>query len=85
MVIRWPASLDGRRQVHDMIHFTDWLPTLLAMAGAEPPRDLKLDGINVMSTLQGERGKVPTERYWQWNRYTPEPNATPRCATADGS
>ena len=72
MVMRWPAGLDGRRQVHDMIHFTDWLPTLLAMAGAEPPRDLKLDGINVMPTLQGEHGKVPTERFWQWNRYTPD-------------
>ena len=23
-------------------------------------------------TLQGERGKVPTERFWQWNRYTPD-------------
>ncbi len=72
MVMRWPAGLDGRRQVHDMIHFTDWLPTLLALAGAEPPRDLKLDGINVMPTLQGDRGKVPTERFWQWNRYTPD-------------
>ena len=72
MVIRWPAGLDGRRQVHDMIHFTDWLPTILALAGAEPPRDLKLDGINVMPTLQGEHGKVPTERFWQWNRYTPD-------------
>jgi arylsulfatase A-like enzyme len=72
MVIRWPAGLDGRRRVHDMIHFTDWLPTLLALASAEPPRDLKLDGINVMPALQGEHGKVPTERFWQWNRYTPD-------------
>ncbi len=72
MVIKWPARLEGRRQVHDMVHFTDWLPTLLALAGAEPPRDLKLDGINVTPTLQGERGKVPTQRFWQWNRYTPD-------------
>jgi arylsulfatase A-like enzyme len=72
MVLRWPAGLDGGRQVHDMIHFTDWLPTLLALAGTEAPRDLKLDGINVSPTLQGERGKVPSERFWQWNRYTPD-------------
>jgi arylsulfatase A-like enzyme len=63
-----------------MIHFTDWLATLLAMAGAEPPHSLHLDGINVTPTLQGEHGKVPTERFWQWNRYTPdaECNATMR-------
>ena len=38
MIVRWPAGFDGRRQLHDMVHFTDWLPTLLAVAGAEPPR-----------------------------------------------
>jgi arylsulfatase A-like enzyme len=83
MVIRWPAGLDGRRQVHEMIHFTDWLPTILALAGAEPPRDLKLDGIDVSPTLQGDRGKVPTERFWQWNRYTPDGECN--AAMRDGS
>jgi len=55
-----------------MIHFTDWLPTILALVGIEAPRDLKLDGIDAMPALRGERGKVPTERFWQWNRYTPD-------------
>jgi arylsulfatase A len=55
-----------------MIHFTDWFPTILALAGTEAPRDLKLDGIDVMPAIRGERGIVPTRRFWQWNRYTPE-------------
>ena len=71
MVLRWPDGLDGRRQVHEMVHFTDWLPTLLALAGAEPPSDVRLDGTNILPVLQGERGKVNTTRFWQWNRYTP--------------
>jgi arylsulfatase A-like enzyme len=71
MVIRWPAGLAGRRHIHDMVHFTDWLPTLMAVAGTETPRDLKLDGVDVMPALQGERGKVCPRRFWQWNRYTP--------------
>jgi arylsulfatase A-like enzyme len=72
MVMRWPAALDAGRQVHDMIHFTDWLPTLVSIAGAPLPRDRKLDGIGVMPVLCGDRGKVPDERFWQWNRYTPD-------------
>src|SRR6202158_835223 len=44
MVLRWPAGLDGRRKLDTMVHFTDWLPTLLAIADIEPPRDLQLDG-----------------------------------------
>jgi arylsulfatase A len=71
MVLRWPAGLAGRRQLDEMIHFTDWLPTLLAVAGSEPPRDVNLDGVNVLPVLQGERGTVCTTRFWQWNRYTP--------------
>jgi arylsulfatase B len=72
MVMRWPAGLDGGREVGEMIHFTDWLPTLLAIAGAPPPRELRLDGIDVLPLLQSERGKVPDERFWQWNRYAPD-------------
>ncbi len=72
MVMRWPERLGAARQVNEMIHFTDWLPTVLSIAGAERPRDRKLDGIDVMPVLQGERGNVPDERFWQWNRYTPD-------------
>jgi arylsulfatase A-like enzyme len=72
MVVRWPAGgLAGGRMVHEMVHFADWLPTLLAMAGLEPPRELKLDGCNVLPVLRGEDGSVIATRFWQWNRYTP--------------
>lgn len=71
MVLRWPAGLAPRRTVADLVHFTDWLPTLLAVAGATPPPALRLDGIDVLPVLQGERGRVPEQRFWQWNRYVP--------------
>ena len=71
MVLRWPAGLDGRRTLHDMVHFTDWLPTLLGAAGSAPPPALQLDGIDVLSRLRGAGGRVCERRFWQWNRYTP--------------
>jgi arylsulfatase A-like enzyme len=76
MVMRWPAGIDGGgRTIDAMVHFTDWLPTIIAAAGMPPvgiARDLKLDGENVLPILKGERGKVPEQRFWQWNRYTPD-------------
>ena len=54
-----------------MVHFTDWLPTLLAAAGVEPPRDVHLDGVDVLPLLRGDAANVPPQRFWQWNRYTP--------------
>jgi arylsulfatase A len=71
MAIRWPAGIDGRRQVHEMVHLTDWLPTLVGLMDGEVPNDLHLDGLDVMPVLRGERGVVNPTRFWQWNRYTP--------------
>jgi arylsulfatase A len=72
MVIRWPAGLaGGPAQIDELVHFTDWLPTLAAVAGATVAGDLPLDGVNVLPLLQGAPAEVPDVRFWQWNRYTP--------------
>jgi arylsulfatase A len=71
MVLRWPAGLAACGTLRDMVHFTDWLPTLLAVAGATPPPELRLDGVDVLPLLQGESGRLPEQRFWQWNRYAP--------------
>lgn len=70
MILRWPAGLPGRQVVHDLAHFTDWLPTLLSAAGVPRP-PVKLDGTDLLPVLRGERGVVDTTRFWQWNRYEP--------------
>jgi arylsulfatase A-like enzyme len=72
MVMRWPGGLPGDgRQIDALVHFTDWLPTLAAVAGSAAPNGLPLDGVNVLPLLQGDPVEVPDVRYWQWNRYTP--------------
>lgn len=82
-LIRWPAGgLLGGRQAPEMVHMTDWFPTLLAAAGLGTPGRLKLDGVNVLPALRGEPGQVETRRFWQWNRYAPE--ITSNAAMRDG-
>jgi arylsulfatase A-like enzyme len=80
MIVRWPAGLPARTEIDDLVHFTDWLPTLLAAVGAPVPGDLALDGVNVLPLLRDEPMEVPPIRFWQWNRYTPvaESNAAMR-------
>jgi arylsulfatase A len=70
-IIRWPAGLKGGGTNDGFIHFTDWLPTLLAAAGVDVPEGLELDGHNVMPLLRGEADAGCDKRFWQWNRYTP--------------
>ncbi|HCE46353.1 MAG TPA: arylsulfatase [Lentisphaeria bacterium] len=72
MIMRWPDGLPGKKNIDSMMHLTDWLPTLLAMAGVELPKDnLPLDGWNNLPVLREEKGKTNTRRFWQWNRYYP--------------
>ncbi len=82
LLLRWPDGLEGNRVIRDMVHFSDWFPTLLAMADIPLPQHLKIDGINMLPVIRGENGKVCTKRFWQWNRYTPL--ATSNAAVRDG-
>lgn len=83
MILRWPAGgMTGGRRCDEFVHFTDWLPTLLAAAGTEPPADLQLDGCNALPVLQGESPPANPRRFWQWNRYTPVPECN--AAMRDG-
>jgi len=68
MVVRWPNGLPTRRTVDQLVHFTDWRPTLAAVAGAEVRNG---DGVDVLPLLQGEAADLPDARFWQWNRYDP--------------
>ncbi len=84
MIIRWPAGLPRGRVSHEMVHFADWLPTLLEMTGTPLLADtLPLDGERVLGCLRGERRAAPPPRCWQWNRYAPVPQCN--AAARDGA
>jgi len=81
-IVRWPAGMEGGREVDTLIHFTDWLPTLLAAAGVRVPDELGVDGRDVLPILRGENERGSVRRFWQWNRYTPVANCN--AAVRDG-
>ena len=71
MIMRWPAGLKGARSIDELVHFTDWLPTLLRITGIERPDGPPLDGLDIWPLLQGEAPREAPCRFWQWNGYTP--------------
>ena len=82
-VLRWPAGLQGDgRRLHDLVHFTDWVPTLLEAAGVAAAPSLPLDGRSVLPLLRGGVAAAEPKRFWQWNRYSPVP--TSNAAVRDG-
>jgi arylsulfatase A-like enzyme len=64
----WPGRITPKR-IKEPVHVVDWLPSLLAFAGATPEAALGLDGINFASALLGENSSaIPAERelHWLW-------------------
>jgi len=70
-ILRWGDGLPVGHEFHDMIHFTDWLPTLADACGIGYQAQLPLDGLNQLQSLRGDKQSVPTQRFWQYNRYDP--------------
>ena len=74
MVIRWPAALAAGQRSDELIHFTDWFPTLLNLCGVPHPDGPPLDGHDIGALLRGETLQEEPRRFWQWNGYTPVAN-----------
>jgi len=72
LMVRWPDGIKNKQTIHTMVHFCDLFPTLLAMAGIKCPKELDIDGQNILPLLRGEKLDTITKRFWQWNRYTPK-------------
>ncbi|PYJ81633.1 MAG: sulfatase [Verrucomicrobia bacterium] len=68
LIARWPGKVPADRVVDTPIINTDWLPTLVEIAGAGTPRSL--DGVSIASLLLG-RGQPKARRfYWHFPHYT---------------
>jgi arylsulfatase A-like enzyme len=68
--MRWPASLpEGRVVAGPAAHF-DIFSTIAAAAGASPPSDRIIDGVNLLPFARGEMNGRPHEAlYWRTDDY----------------
>jgi arylsulfatase A-like enzyme len=80
LLVRWPGRVPAGRVVDAPVVNTDWLPTLLDLAGAAPPRDV--DGVSLARLLTG--GRAPARRFfWHFPHYTNQ-GSRPAGAVRDG-
>ncbi|MGH7958138.1 MAG: sulfatase-like hydrolase/transferase, partial [Opitutaceae bacterium] len=67
-VFRWPGQLPAGTVCGEPIISTDILPTLLAVAGIQPPVDRVLDGRNVKAVLAGTAAAAPRDFFWEFQQ-----------------
>ena len=63
-------GVPARKVCDDLIDFSDFLPTLADIAGADLPENAKLDGRSFWPQCQGQDGNP---REWLFNYYFPRP------------
>lgn len=67
LVVKWDNKIKAGTVSEDLIDFTDFLPTLMEVAGIEKPKDLPLDGVSFLPQLMGKKGNP---RDWIYSWYT---------------
>src|SRR5207253_7483755 len=61
-VARWAGKLKPGK-FEGVAHISDWMPTLCALAGYVPEKDLKWDGQNIWPQLTGAEAAKPRTIY----------------------
>jgi arylsulfatase A len=66
-IARWPGRIRPASVCDAPVIGSDLFPTMLALAGAEAPKDRVLDGVNVLPLLTGRAARVerPQPLYWR--------------------
>ena len=61
--LRWlAAGLDKPRDIGELTHSTDLLPTLIDLCGLKKPADLECDGMSLASLIVGATDKLPERK-----------------------
>ena len=54
MIASWPGTTPAGKVSPNLVSFCDFLPTLVEVAGAKPPKDVTIDGKSIAPTLRGK-------------------------------
>jgi arylsulfatase A len=77
-ILRWPGRTKPGSVSDEPICGVDFLPTVCAITGIEPPRDRALDGASVLPVLDGNPVTRTTPLYWHFNRAAGAPKVALR-------
>lgn len=65
-IVSWPARLPHGKTNDQVSISMDWMPTLLAAAGASPDPAYPSDGINLLPMLTDAAPRQPRTLYWRY-------------------
>lgn len=66
LIANWPGKAKAGTVCDDLIDFSDFMPTLAELAGAELPKEVTIDGRSFAPQLQGKKGNPRDWIYTEW-------------------
>lgn len=57
LIANWPGTTPAGKELDDLVDTTDFFPTFAALAGAQLPAGVKIDGHSLVAQLKGEKGQ----------------------------
>ena len=66
-LIRWPGKIKSGSVHNEIMHITDLYPTIARIAGAKPPTDRIIDGVDQLDFLTGKTKKAAREGFPVYN------------------
>jgi arylsulfatase A-like enzyme len=66
-LVRWPGHIRAGSTTQQVAISMDWLPTLLAAAGARPDPAYPPDGMSLLPALTQNAAPVSRKLYWRYN------------------
>jgi uncharacterized sulfatase len=69
MFMQWPQKIAAGTRVATPVAHIDMMPTLVAAAGAMPPADVEIDGLNILSLLDDQSQWPRKTLFWQNGHY----------------
>jgi arylsulfatase A-like enzyme len=65
-LVRWPGHIAAGSTSEQVAISMDWMPTLLALAGAQPDASYPLDGMSLAPAITQRTAPVPRKLFWRY-------------------
>ncbi len=68
-LVRWPGNIRAGGSTDQVAISMDWMPTVLAAAGAEADPAYPLDGMSLLPAVTRNAAPVPRKLYWRYHNF----------------
>lgn len=68
LVVQWKGQISPGIESDDLIDFSDFLPTLMDVAGVKTPKTLPVDGVSFLPQMMGKKGNPRDWTYFWFTR-----------------